>query len=72
MSTATATNPNDPIAEVARRVDEIVAQGILNEGAARMKVMRADPKLRDRYVIAFNAKHGRFEGGLRYARRVVG
>lgn len=70
MTTATATNTNDPIAEVQRRVDAIVARGILSEAAAHKKVMKSDASLRHKYVIAWALKHDRVKGGLQYARRI--
>ena len=60
-----ATNPKpttvrsaDPIAEVARRVDDLVLQG-MSKKAAHERVMKNDSDLRCRYVVAYNKKHGR-------------
>lgn len=57
--TTTRSRSDDPIAEVARRVDALVVAQGMSKLRAHAKVMKNDSDLRCRYIVAYNKKHGR-------------
>lgn len=57
-TTTRSQSDANPIAEVARRVDALVLQGV-SKLAAHERVMKNDSDLRCRYVVAVNKKQGR-------------
>lgn len=68
----TTVRSADPIAEVERRVDDLVASQGMSKIEARKRVMKDDPDFRARYIVAFNRKHGRPQRAAEYAAQFDG